>query len=182
MSQMVRSCSGSWSCCGGAHCSSAENRRFSDFSQENDGVFALRRQLLLRQKLPTTNGRPYTVNQCFCFLSFQSRMFDEHVSNLLDNTIEGCQRLSGSRSIRCCIELTESLYISIRNTAPPVSIRDGLFPATKPPPGARLRHHQCPPYSRRLSGGIRFPVPGWLVPVCGGASAHIAAGSVPLHS
>ena len=49
-------------CCRGEHCSSVENRRFSDFSLENDGVFALRQQILLRQNLRTTNGRPYTVD------------------------------------------------------------------------------------------------------------------------
>lgn len=55
-------------------------------------------------------------------------------SNLLDNAIEGCLRLPAGRSIQCSIELTDSLYISIRNTAPPVAIRGSLIPTSKERP------------------------------------------------
>lgn len=55
------------------------------------------------------------------------------LSNLLDNAIEGCQRFSGERMIRCSILLSDSLYLSIRNTSPPVTITDGHIPTTKEP-------------------------------------------------
>ena len=45
--------------CRGEHCSSAENRRFSDYPQGNNGIFALRRQIFLQKNLRTTDGRPY---------------------------------------------------------------------------------------------------------------------------
>ena len=45
--------------CRGDHRSPAEKRSFSDFPQENKRVFALRRQILLRQNLRAINDRPY---------------------------------------------------------------------------------------------------------------------------
>lgn len=52
-------------------------------------------------------------------------------SNLLDNAIEGCGRLPDGRTIHCSILLSDSLYISIRNTSPPVVIRGNEIPTTK---------------------------------------------------
>lgn len=54
-------------------------------------------------------------------------------SNLLDNAIEGCGRLPDGRTIHCSILLSDSLYISIRNTSPPVVIRGNEIPTTKEP-------------------------------------------------
>ena len=45
--------------CRGDHRSPAEKRSFSDFPKENKRVFALRRQILLRQNLRAINDRPY---------------------------------------------------------------------------------------------------------------------------
>ena len=45
--------------CRGDHRSPAEKRSFSDFPQENKRVFALRRQILLRQNLRAIIDRPY---------------------------------------------------------------------------------------------------------------------------
>lgn len=55
-------------------------------------------------------------------------------ANLLDNAIEACQRLDGERSIRCSIIAEDGLYLSVRNTSPPVTIIDGSIPTTKHPP------------------------------------------------
>lgn len=55
-------------------------------------------------------------------------------SNLLDNAIEGCGRLPTGRAIHCTILLDDTLYISISNTSPPVTIHDGRIPTTKPEP------------------------------------------------
>ena len=54
-------------------------------------------------------------------------------SNLLDNAIEGCTRLPEGRMIRCSILLSDSLYISIRNTSPTVVINGKEIPTTKEP-------------------------------------------------
>lgn len=48
------------------------------------------------------------------------------LSNLLDNAIEACQRCDGEKEIRCNILWEETLYISIRNTSPPVIINSGM--------------------------------------------------------
>ncbi len=60
-------------------------------------------------------------------------------SNLLDNAIEGCERLPEGRAIHCTITMEDTLYISIRNTSPPVTIRDGRIPTAKPEP----MNHGC---------------------------------------
>ena len=54
-------------------------------------------------------------------------------SNLLDNAVEGCARLPEGRMIRCSILLSDSLYISIRNTSPPVVMNGKEIPTTKEP-------------------------------------------------
>lgn len=52
-------------------------------------------------------------------------------SNLLDNAIEASTKCEGEKIIRCCIEKTTCLYISIRNTSLPVSIVDNQIETTK---------------------------------------------------
>lgn len=54
-------------------------------------------------------------------------------SNLFDNAIEACLKLPSDRAIHCHIICGESLYISIRNTSPPVEIVNGLIDTTKAP-------------------------------------------------
>ena len=53
------------------------------------------------------------------------------LSNLLENAIEACCRLSEERRIECSLLLEESLFLSIRNTAHPVKIVDGWIETTK---------------------------------------------------
>ena len=55
------------------------------------------------------------------------------LSNLLDNAIEACQRLPDNRAIECTILSGETLFISIRNTSPPVKIINGTIETTKKP-------------------------------------------------
>lgn len=55
-------------------------------------------------------------------------------TNLLDNAIEACQRLNTERIIRCSILSEDGLYLSVKNTALPVTIRDGAIPSSKHPP------------------------------------------------
>ena len=53
------------------------------------------------------------------------------LSNLLDNAIEACQRYDGERIIECTLLLEDNLYLSIRNTSPPVDIVNGEIKTTK---------------------------------------------------
>lgn len=53
------------------------------------------------------------------------------LTNLLDNSIEACRRISGHREIICSILQEDGLYISIRNTSDPVRIVDGRIPTSK---------------------------------------------------
>ena len=53
------------------------------------------------------------------------------LSNLLENAIEACCRLPEDRRIECSLLLEESLFLSIRNTAPPVKIMDGKIETSK---------------------------------------------------
>ncbi len=53
------------------------------------------------------------------------------LSNLLDNAIEACQRCEGQREIQCGILLEETLYLSVRNTSPPVEISGGEIVTSK---------------------------------------------------
>ena len=53
------------------------------------------------------------------------------LSNLFDNAIEACVRLSGDRAVHCSVLLNESLFISVRNTSMPVTIVNGIIETTK---------------------------------------------------
>lgn len=53
------------------------------------------------------------------------------LSNLLDNAIEACMKLETGKEIICSILKDDNLYISIRNTSPPVVVKDGEIPTTK---------------------------------------------------
>lgn len=53
------------------------------------------------------------------------------LTNLLDNAIEACRRIDGYREIQCSLLYEDSLYISIRNTSPPVEIVEGKIPTSK---------------------------------------------------
>lgn len=55
------------------------------------------------------------------------------LSNLLDNAIEACQRLTDNRAIECTILLDNALFLSIRNTSLPVKIINGTIETTKKP-------------------------------------------------
>lgn len=56
------------------------------------------------------------------------------LSNLLDNAIEACERLDGERTIICTVLLEDNaLFISIKNTSPPVKIVDGQIETVKEP-------------------------------------------------
>lgn len=55
------------------------------------------------------------------------------LSNLLDNAIEACLRLPDPGIIQCSIILTDTLYISMRNTSPPVEIHGGFIATSKEP-------------------------------------------------
>lgn len=54
------------------------------------------------------------------------------LANLLDNAIEGCQKVSYRKEIICRILLVDTLQISIRNTSLPVEIIDGVITTSKP--------------------------------------------------
>ena len=53
------------------------------------------------------------------------------LSNLLDNAIEACCRLDNNRIIHVSIIAEESLFVSIKNTSPPVKIINGTIATTK---------------------------------------------------
>ena len=53
------------------------------------------------------------------------------LSNLLDNAIEACQRINTERQIRCTILEKDILFLSIRNTSPPVFITERGIATTK---------------------------------------------------
>ena len=54
-------------------------------------------------------------------------------TNLLDNAIEACLRLDTERIIRCSILAEDGLYLSVKNTSPPVTIQNGSIPTSKHP-------------------------------------------------
>lgn len=53
------------------------------------------------------------------------------LSNLLDNAIEACCRLDNNRIIHVSIIAEESLFVSIKNTSPPVEIINGTVVSSK---------------------------------------------------
>lgn len=55
------------------------------------------------------------------------------LSNLMDNAIEGCCRLSGDRIIQCSIIADDGLFVSVRNTSLPVEIGGDTIPTSKSP-------------------------------------------------
>lgn len=55
------------------------------------------------------------------------------LSNLLDNAIEGCCRLESERQIICEFVAQEILWLSIKNTSCPVTIKEGVIPTSKEP-------------------------------------------------
>lgn len=55
------------------------------------------------------------------------------LTNLLDNAIEACVRLNSNRVIQFRMIATESIYISIRNTSLPVTIKEDHIQTTKEP-------------------------------------------------
>ena len=54
------------------------------------------------------------------------------LSNLLDNAIEACEKVTQKRMIHCRILLDDNLFISVRNTSIPVVITDGVIQTSKP--------------------------------------------------
>lgn len=54
-------------------------------------------------------------------------------ANLFDNAIEACLKLPANRAIDCHIISGDTLFISLRNTSPPVDIVDGMIETTKTP-------------------------------------------------
>lgn len=55
------------------------------------------------------------------------------LANLLDNAIEGCQRMGNGRAIHCKIYSDDGVFIGIRNTSLPVNIIKGKIQTTKTP-------------------------------------------------
>lgn len=55
------------------------------------------------------------------------------LSNLVDNAIEACCRITDNRAIHCSIVAKDSLFISIRNTSLPVTITNNTIPTSKTP-------------------------------------------------
>lgn len=56
------------------------------------------------------------------------------LSNLLDNAIEGCCRYGGKKKLICSLIAEEALFLSVRNTASPVTIVDNRIPTSKDNP------------------------------------------------
>ena len=55
------------------------------------------------------------------------------LSNLVDNAIEACCRISDNRTIQCRILAGDTMFISIRNTSLPVTIVNNMIPTSKAP-------------------------------------------------
>lgn len=53
------------------------------------------------------------------------------LSNVLDNAIEACQRVTEKKEISCSVLYDEGLYISVRNTSLPVDIVNNEIATTK---------------------------------------------------
>ena len=74
----------------------------------------------------------YKVND-LSTLSLNSDSIVVLLSNLLDNAIEATRQLSDNRKIECTIILEDSLFLSVRNTSPPVEIINGIIESNKEP-------------------------------------------------
>lgn len=55
------------------------------------------------------------------------------LSNLLDNAIEACIRLEGNRVMNITMIAGDTLFLSVCNTSPPVTIQNGNIPTSKIP-------------------------------------------------
>lgn len=55
------------------------------------------------------------------------------LSNLLDNAIEACERITSNRMILVSLIAEERLYISVRNTSNPVDVKDNEVISSKQP-------------------------------------------------
>lgn len=56
------------------------------------------------------------------------------LANLLDNAIEACQRCGGVKQLHLKVLLGSTLFLSVRNTSPPVRIINNSILSTKPQP------------------------------------------------
>ena len=56
------------------------------------------------------------------------------LSNLLDNAIEACEKVTGEKRIDCSLLLEDSFTLSVRNSSLPVTIRKDTIATTKTPP------------------------------------------------
>ena len=75
----------------------------------------------------------YKVND-LSMLNLEANAIVVVLSNLLDNAIEGTMRLPADhRIIECATLLDENFFVSIRNTAPQVEIKDGRIATVKFP-------------------------------------------------
>lgn len=72
-------------------------------------------------------------------------------SNLFDNAIEACLKRPSDRAIHCHIVKGDSLFISIRNTSPPVEIINGMIETAKEP---RHEHGFGLPNIRHILTGL----------------------------
>lgn len=55
------------------------------------------------------------------------------LSNLLDNALEACLRLTQERRVECTLLLEDDLFLSIGNTSPAVTIKNGRIETSKEP-------------------------------------------------
>lgn len=53
------------------------------------------------------------------------------LTNLLDNAIEGCQRVDGRRLIQCSLVHESSLFVSVKNTSLPITTTDKGIQSSK---------------------------------------------------
>ena len=56
------------------------------------------------------------------------------LTNLLDNALEACEKVTGEKTLECSLILEDSLFLSVRNSSLPVTVKDGSIPTTKVPP------------------------------------------------
>ena len=56
------------------------------------------------------------------------------LSNLIDNAIEACQKLSGKKIVQITAVANDTFFFTVRNTSAPVEIINDSIPTTKPEP------------------------------------------------
>ena len=90
--------------------------------------------VILNEKLQKADERnikmQLQVNDLAC-VRIQPDMLVVLLSNLLDNAIEACEKLSGNREIFCSILYDDGLRLSVRNSSKPVEIVNGIIPTSK---------------------------------------------------